>query len=142
MDRSVRARNSMTKPKRNPAQRGRKSAASLAIVRPAEPTPLHPPKKLPEPPEHLSEDAAAWWDDVVRDFALEPHHLKLLQAACEAWDRAQLARQAVAIDGLCFLDGNGVLKANPAVAIERDARTLFARLVRELNLDEEPHRAN
>lgn len=31
-------------------------------------------------------------NDVVSDFAMEPHHLKLLQAACEAWNRAQLTR--------------------------------------------------
>jgi P27 family predicted phage terminase small subunit len=131
----------MTKPKRNPAQRGRKSAASLAIVRPVAAVPPPMPRNLPVPPCHLSKDAAAWWNDVVRDFALEPHHLKLLQAACEAWDRAQLAREAVAKHGLTFEDASGNVKANPAVAIERDARTLFARLVREMNLDEEPRNA-
>jgi P27 family predicted phage terminase small subunit len=72
---------------------------------------------------------------VTSDFDLEPHHLKLLQAACEAWDRMTLAREAVAKDGLTFRAANGDLKTNPAVAIERDARTGFARLVRELDLD-------
>jgi P27 family predicted phage terminase small subunit len=113
----------MTKPKRNPAQRGRKSAASLAIVRLGAALPAQRARNLPAPPAHLTKDAAAWWDSVVREYALEPHHLKLLQAGCEAWDRAQLARQAVASDGLTFVDGSGNLKANPAVAIERDART-------------------
>ena len=132
----------MTKPKRKPAQRGRKSAASLAIVHSGERTPPPPPRNLPEPPAHLSDDSAAWWREVVRDYALEPHHLKLLQAACEAWDRAQLARETVAEWGLTFMDPSNSMKANPAAAIERDARTLFARLVRELNLDEEPRSAN
>ena len=116
-------------------QRGKKSAASFAIVPPA-PAPV-PAREGPKPPGHLSADAAAWWRDVVRDYDLDPHHLRLLQAACECWDRAQLARQAVAKDGITSRDNNGNLKAHPAVAIERDARTLFARLVRELDLDAE-----
>jgi P27 family predicted phage terminase small subunit len=87
------------------------------------------------PPAHLSAQAVTWWQSVTRDFDLEPHHVHLLQAACEAWDRSQQAREAVATDGLTFKDSSGNLKANPAVAIERDARTLFARLVRELDLD-------
>ena len=132
----------MTRPKKNPAQRGRKSAASLSIVKPAKPVSPPPARNLPSPPDHLSDDATAWWWEVVRDYALEAHHLKLLQAACECWDRAQLARKAVAVDGLTFTDANGTIKANPAVAIERDARTLFARLVRELNLDEDKDSAN
>ena len=131
----------MTKPKAHPRQRGRKSAASLAIVRPAEPIPASLPRTFPDPPEHLSEDAAGWWRQAVQDYAFEAHHLRLLQAACECWDRAQQARQAVADQGLTFSDAGGAIKANPAVAIERDARTLFARLVRELNLDQEPSNA-
>ena len=91
---------------------------------------------LPQPPDHLSQSAADWWLEVLRDFALEPHHLRLLQAACEAWDRMTQARQALADHGgLTFTDERGTIRAHPAVAMERDARTAFARLVRELDLD-------
>jgi len=91
---------------------------------------------LPKPPEHLSDAAKHWWQSVVRDYALEPHHRHLLQAACEAWDRMQQARQALADHGgLTFTDERGVIRAHPAVAMERDARVAFARLVRELDLD-------
>jgi len=94
------------------------------------------PPGLPPPPEHLSPDAASWWIEVTRDYALEPHHLRLLQAAAEAWDRMQGARQALADHGgLTFTDDRGVIRAHPAVAMERDARIAFARLVRELDLD-------
>jgi P27 family predicted phage terminase small subunit len=75
---------------------------------------------------------------VVRDYDLEPHHLRLLQAACEAWDRYQQARMALAEHGLTFTDEKGMVRARPEAAIERDARTAFARLVRELDLDVEP----
>jgi phage terminase small subunit len=72
----------------------------------------------------------------VKDFDLEPHHLRLLRAACEAWDRMQQARQALdAHGGLTFTDANGTIRAHPCVAMERDARVGFARLVRELDLD-------
>lgn len=91
---------------------------------------------LPSPPAHLSAEAADWWRDVLRDFDLAPHHLHLLQAACEAWDRMQQARQALADHGgLTFADERGVIRAHPCVAMERDARVAFARLVRELDLD-------
>jgi P27 family predicted phage terminase small subunit len=90
----------------------------------------------PEPPAHLTEEAAAWWRQAVTDFEFEPHHLRLLQAACEAWDRMQQARQALADHGgLTFTDERGTIRAHPAVAMERDARVAFARLVRELDLD-------
>lgn len=90
----------------------------------------------PTPPEHLSAEAAEWWQAVVRDFTLEPHHLRLLRAACEAWDRMQQARHALAEHGaLTFTDEKGTIRAHPCVAMERDARTQFARLVRELDLD-------
>lgn len=128
----------MTKPKRNPAQRGRKSAAALSIVRPVDTIAPPSPRSLPTPPAHLSEDAAAWWKEAVRDFAFEPHHLRLLQCAGEAWDRMQQARRALTEHGsLTFEDASGNIKSHPAVSIEKDARIAFARIVRELNLDQE-----
>ena len=93
-------------------------------------------REHPDAPSHLSVDAKGWWDSVVRDFDLEPHHLRLLQSAAEAWDRMQQGRQALADHGsLTFVSANGDPKTHPAVAIERDARVAFARLVRELDLD-------
>lgn len=92
--------------------------------------------KFPIPPDHLSEQASSWWQQAVRDYEFGPHHLHLLQSACEAWDRQQQARQALADHGaLTFTDERGVIRAHPAVAMERDARIAFARLVRELDLD-------
>ncbi|MDZ4779594.1 MAG: P27 family phage terminase small subunit [Planctomycetia bacterium] len=96
------------------------------------------PSKTADPPAHLSPEAAAWWRKVLGDFVFEAHHLKLLQAACEAWDRCQQAREQIATEGLTFNDKHGQPRAHPCVGIERDARIAFARLVRELVLDCEP----
>jgi len=76
--------------------------------------------------------------DVLETYELEPHHLRLLQLAGEAWDRACEAREALAEHGLVFSDRFGQPHARPEVAVERDARLAFARLVCELDLDAEP----
>lgn len=115
--------------------RGIKSAAALSVVpaQPAEDFDLFGP--VPEPPAHLSEGVQEWWRAVGKEYEFDAHHWRLLQCAGEAWDRMELAREAVASGGITFRAANGDLKANPACAIERDARTAFARLVRELDLD-------
>ena len=90
-------------------------------------------------PEHLEPATAAWWLDVVDEYGLEPHHVRLLTLAAEAWDRGQAARAVIDEEGLTFDDRFDQPKVRPEVAIERDSRTAFARLLRELALDyEEP----
>ena len=88
----------------------------------------------PNPPEHLSDRCRKWWRAVMTDYDLEPHHEHLLRLAAEALDRAEQARGILAVEGICVPAGDSV-KAHPAVAIERDARTAAARLIRELDLD-------
>jgi phage terminase small subunit len=80
----------------------------------------------------------AWWQSVVADYELDEHHRFLLESAAGAWDRMVQAREALAEHGLTFTDDRGSPKARPEVAIERDARIAFARLIRELDLDVEP----
>jgi phage terminase small subunit len=91
--------------------------------------------EFPAPPTHLRPDTAAWWQSVTADFALEPHHIRLLRLACEAWDAGQAAREAIAQHGAVYVDRFGQPRARPEVAIERDARVAFARLMRDLALD-------
>ncbi len=89
----------------------------------------------PKPPKHLRPATAKWFKAVVEDFDLEPHEIRLLTLAGEAWDQGQAAREIVAEKGMTFDDRFGQPKARPEVAIERDSRIGFARLLRELNLD-------
>ena len=92
----------------------------------------------PRPPDHLSRATKAWWRSVVDEYDLEPHHLRLLALAGEAWDRAQEAREILAKEGVTYSDRFGAPRKHPAVSIEENARIAFARLVRELDLDGEP----
>ncbi|MDP9233728.1 MAG: hypothetical protein M3P01_04145 [Actinomycetota bacterium] len=94
--------------------------------------------KAPKAPRHLSAEARRWFDETTNDYSLEPQHLKLLQAAAEAWDSCQKARKIVAKEGQIVHDRYDKPKSHPAVAIERDSRLAFARLVRELDLEGEP----
>lgn len=86
-------------------------------------------------PAHLEPATAAWWESVVADFELEPHHVRMLTLAAESWDRCQQAREEIAKHGLTFTDRLGTPRSRPECAIERDSRIAFARLIRELNLD-------
>ena len=86
-------------------------------------------------PDHLQPETGVWWHKVMSEFELEGHHERLLSMACQAWDRAELARQVLQSDGLTFRDRFDQPKARPEVGIERDSVIAFARLIRELDLD-------
>jgi len=89
-------------------------------------------------PGHLKAPTRRWWLAVHDKYELEPHHERLLTLAGEAWDRAFTAREAIGRHGITYHDRFGAPRARPEVAIERDARIAFSRLVRELRLDVEP----
>src|SRR4051794_23590428 len=116
--------------------RGKPSAAERATLRVVSPAP--PPSRSAPPPSYLSPAMKEWWTAVLDDYDLDRHHLHLLEGACGAWDRMMEARTALDANGLIFNDQNNCPKTQPEVAIERDSRLAFARLVRELDLDEAP----
>jgi hypothetical protein len=68
---------------------------------------------------------------------LEPHHIKLLTAAAESWDRSIEARETVEREGAYVLDRFKQVRAHPAVGVEQNSKILFARMLRELCLDVE-----
>jgi phage terminase small subunit len=87
-------------------------------------------------PAHLSPAMRGFYAEKSRQFHMESHHQRLLQLACEAFDRTQEARGILSDEGLIIAGREGS-RPHPAVAIERDARTAFARLISQLGLDEE-----
>jgi hypothetical protein len=90
------------------------------------------------PPPHLRLTTKRWFKSVVSDYELAPHHLKLLTLAAESWDRCLTAREAIDANGITYVDRFGCPRARPEVAIERDTKIAFARLMRELDLDVDP----
>jgi phage terminase small subunit len=91
-----------------------------------------------QPPRHLRLETAAWFKSVLNEYELDSHLIRLLTKACEAWDRSEQAREAIAKQGLTYEDRFGAPRARPECAIERDSRLAFARLVREMGLDVAP----
>jgi phage terminase small subunit len=94
-----------------------------------------PKEASPHAPAHLAGATAAWWLEVVTTWELDAHHVRLLTLAAESFDRAVQAREILSRKGITFKDRFGQPKPRPEVAIERDSRTAFARLLRELDLD-------
>ena len=87
-------------------------------------------------PAHLASPTRQWWEAVVAEYVLDEHHLKLLTAAAEAWDRYQAAREAIAQHGTTYIDRFGAPRLHPECVVERDSRLAFARLLKELSLDD------
>ncbi|MDB3912112.1 hypothetical protein N9381_10070 [Paracoccaceae bacterium] len=87
------------------------------------------------PPAHLNADTSHWWASVMAEYSLEPHHIRLLTLACEAYDSATEASEVLRHEGKIFIDRFDQPKPRPEVAIQRDSATGFARMLRELDLD-------
>ena len=62
----------------------------------------------------------------------------LLEMACDAWDRYHEAREILARDGIVVGGRQAAVRPHPCIAIERDNRIVFARLIAQLNLDGDP----
>ncbi len=90
-------------------------------------------------PAHLARETKRWWLSVQEEFELGEHHVRLLTLACESWDRAKQAREALNGE-LVYTDRFGCPRVRPEVTVERDSRLAFVRILRELALDVEPPR--
>lgn len=95
-------------------------------------------RDFPAAPEGLTPPSVAFWDETVREFVLDRQHLKLLEAALQAWDEMSAARKIVAREGLTFTDRFGQPRPHPAVSMAQKARAQFGRLMRQLDLEGEP----
>lgn len=88
-------------------------------------------------PKHLRAPTRRWWRSIVDAYELESHDVRILTLACETWDRCTQAREALLQHGTTFMDRFGQPRSRPEVAVERDSKITFARLIRELKLDDD-----
>ena len=87
-------------------------------------------------PEHLSIEAAGWWQRINDEFELDDSHSQwLLLIAAEAFARLRDAQQIVKKEGLCVTSPTGVVSAHPALRIERETRSQLLQALRHLCLD-------
>ena len=93
---------------------------------------------FPPPPKGLSAAMKRWWDEIVRTYELEAHHLRLLQRAAETWDLAEAALKVIRKRGASYEDRFGQPRERPEATAWRANVTLFKSLVRELLLDAAP----
>lgn len=87
------------------------------------------------PPKHLSADARRLWTRLCTDFHLDDAAANaLLRAACEAFDRVEQCRKAIASSGPVVTDRFGQSKPHPLLAVERDARGQMIMALRAMRL--------
>lgn len=89
--------------------------------------------RRPKAPPDLGTAGAAYWKAVSSAYAVEPHHVALLEQACRALDRAEDARAAILRDGSTY-SVKGEPRAHPMITVERDSRRVFGYLSRLLAL--------
>lgn len=97
-----------------------------------------PAPSLPPPPEHLSEEAAGWWNRFVSGWDMDEAALLILEGALEAFDRMREAQRVIAVESITVKDRFGQVKQHPATLVERDSRAALLRGLKSLGLDLEP----
>ena len=92
-----------------------------------------------KPPKSLKKPGKSLWIATLDQFIFDSEHqYHLLEHAGRMLDVATAARAEVEKRGLLLPDRFGVLKENPAAAIERQSLNAYRLACREMNLDVEP----
>jgi P27 family predicted phage terminase small subunit len=95
-------------------------------------------------PPYLSDAAKAQWHRLVTEYNIDDTGGRiLLEQMLSAQDRMQRAAALISKHGEIVPGANGVLKTNPACAVERDARAQMLAALKQLNLgraDNKPRR--
>ena len=92
--------------------------------------------RTPGPSIELGKAGLKFRKQILKDFVIEERHdLKRLDLAAHCLDRIAECQDIVKKEGLIILDRFEQKKEHPAAKIERDNKTLFVRILRELGLD-------
>ena len=111
-------------------QRGRKSAASLAVI------PIGDKPRVvtgSRPPKHLRREEVALWPEIVAELGVETTtQFAVLTAALEAHATMRECRLQIAREGLLVAGTDNQMKANPLLGVERGARQGMLVALRQL----------
>ena len=90
-------------------------------------------------PGHLGDAGAALYVKALDEFAFETEtELSILERAAEALDRMREAQAAIAKYGVVYACGEGgLIKPNPACAVERDSRNAYLACMRQLRIGQD-----
>jgi len=92
-------------------------------------------------PNYLSKKAKDFFNNILELYEFEDHHIKTLILAADCLDRIEEARAYVKKEGPYYKDRFRQPRPNPALKTIEQNKIIFARLIRELNLDiDEPNR--
>jgi hypothetical protein len=94
------------------------------------------PTAKPSAPEHLAAEEASLFVQIIRDYGIkDASSLKVLEEACSSLQRARLAREQIAREGMTFPDSKGKPKMHPLLVVERDSSHGALAAFRQLNLE-------
>jgi phage terminase small subunit len=94
-----------------------------------------------KPPPHLGKDGKQIWTELVSEFGItDAGGLALVVIIGECRDRLSEAQALIKRHGAVIATTTGVLRSNPALKVEVDARNGMLAALRMLNLDIEPLR--
>lgn len=91
-----------------------------------------------EVPTHLKKEGKALYRTICKEWVLDPSGKILLETACSAYDRLVQARKIVDRLGIVIDSPSGMKRVNPALKVEKEARSGFLQAWRMLNLDVDP----
>jgi hypothetical protein len=119
--------------KYNMKQRGRKSAASLAILGKPHIVASNPHPEPPEPPLDLAEPEQVIWRTVTTEYRGSLTSYTVLHSALKMHERARIANKTIQDEGL-VIEGDRGARAHPLIAVEREARRSFEMSFRRLGI--------
>lgn len=96
-------------------------------------------RKIPTAPITLSPEGKRLWRQILTDYPgiQDRAHLKVLEVALLALDRAERCRRQIDADGEMMPDRFGIKKPHGLLPSERDARAAFYNGIKTLGLSPE-----
>ncbi|MDA2933340.1 P27 family phage terminase small subunit, partial [Acidobacteria bacterium AH-259-D05] len=92
-------------------------------------------RSLRESKPDLKPETASWYAWVLSTWELDYTERKLLLLAGQSWDRYRQAKRILDEEGLTFATRGKKPTIRPEVAVEKDSRTAFCRLIGQLGLE-------